>query len=166
MLTQERLKELIEYDPATGIALWKVSRGRALLGTRVGTILYGSKRSRPYRYANCKEWGGRKPFTHIVFFYMTGRWPVQEIDHLGDSLDDQWCKIRECTRQQNEANRGARHHNKLGIRGVYPVRGKFYAAIMRNGKRDFLGVFDTVDAAAQAYRSKATAFDGEFFCLG
>ena len=37
MLTLERAKELMEYDPVRGTLVWRVSRGPCCAGTDVGT---------------------------------------------------------------------------------------------------------------------------------
>lgn len=165
MLTHKRLLELIDYNPETGIAYWKITSGGRKAGSRVGTVMYGSKRSKPYRYFGCAEHGPRKlPFSHMAHFYMTKRWPKGEMDHKnGDTLDNRWSELRPATREQNEANRGARRHNKLGIKGVVLTKaGKYTAAIYRRGAREYLGVFDTPQEASAAYLAKAAAFDGKF----
>ena len=166
MLTHKRLLEIVEYNPETGMAFWKVDRrGRVKAGNRVGTIQQGSKRSQPYRCFSCAEHGPCKiPFSHMVHFYMTGQWPKAEMDHIhGDTLDDRWLELRPANREQNEANRGARRHNKLGIKGVWQRQdGKYRSAIYRCGKREDLGVFDTEQSAAAAYLAKAKVFDGKF----
>jgi len=163
MLTHQRLLEIISFDPETGIAVW---RNGARGGKRIGHLLRGSKRSRPYRYWNIKEFGRQKAFSHIVFFYMTGRWPIAEMDHInGDTLDDRWSNLRECTRSQNEANRGPRRSNKTGLKGVvkYDHQDYFRAKIWRGGKQRWLGKFPTAEAAHAAYLAVARTFDGEFF---
>lgn len=164
MLTHKRLLELVDYSPETGIAFWKTTATGHRAGNRVGGILRGSKRSKPYRYFQCAEMGpGKIPFTHMVHFYMTGRWPSAEIDHIhGDTLDDRWAELRPATRAQNEANRGARRNNKLGVKGVHFKDGKYQASIHRRGTREYLGLFDTPQAASAAYLAKAATFDGKF----
>jgi hypothetical protein len=162
MFTHKRLLEVVDYNPKTGIAFWRTGK-RA--GQRVGSIVYGSKRSKPYRYFGFSEMGDHKvAFSHMVHFYMTGRWPTGEMDHIhGDTLDDRWSELRPATREQNEANRGARCHNKLGIKGVHRrPSGKYQASIYRRGSREYLGVFDTPQEAAAAYIAKASAYDGQF----
>jgi hypothetical protein len=163
MLTQERLRELIDYDPITGIALWRIRRGGLPAGSRVGTIAK-AKRSSPYRMVSLKEeTSGKKVFSHIVFFYMTGQWPTEEIDHEnGDTLDDRWENLRESTRSQNEANRGARRNSKSGIKGVFLLQGRYRAEIYRNGVRKYLGTFDNPEQARAAYQAEAEKLDGEF----
>lgn len=166
MITQERLRELIDYNPITGMAFWRVNRrGGCKAGDRVGSIQYGSKRSKPYRYFKLKEMGpGRVPFTHIVHLYMTGRWPDAEMDHIhGNTLDDRWLELRPSTREQNEANRGARKNSRIGIKGVSPTRGgRFKAEIYRCGVHKYLGTFATPQEAQAAYLAEAAKHDGQF----
>jgi hypothetical protein len=162
MLTQERLRELIDYNPATGIAFWKA--GHRCAGKRVGTI-QRAKRSKPYRRLSLSEgWENKKNLSHVAFFYMTGQWPPDEVDHEnGDTVDDRWDNLRLSTRAQNEANRGARRNSKSGIKGVFPTKdGRFRSEIYRCGLRTYLGIFATAQAAHRAYLAEAEKHDGEF----
>lgn len=162
MLNQhEQLIQKIHYDPETGIAVWNTpgSRRKATVG-----FVVQASRSKPYRYVKITSLVSRRPFSHLVHFYMTGRWPIKEMDHInGDTLDDRWENLRECTREQNEANRGPRRTNSTGFKGVYPVPGgKFRASYHRRGKRVYLGPFLTPDLAHAAYAAAVEKFDGEF----
>lgn len=160
-MDHQALKELIDYDPETGVAVWRKS------GDRVGKPWGGTKRtnSKEYRAVYIKDIGRHKQFSHVVHFYMTGRWPIAEMDHInGNTLDDRWVNLRECTRAQNEANRGARRTNKTGFRGVYPEGRIFRAAIHRSGSRVNLGKFATAVEAHTAYLAAARQHDGEFLC--
>lgn len=38
MITQDRLKELLDYSETTGDFTWKESRGRVSKGTKAGTL--------------------------------------------------------------------------------------------------------------------------------
>ena len=41
----------------------------------------------------------------LAWFYMLGRWPVFEIDHIdGNSLNDIWDNLRDVTRKENCKN--------------------------------------------------------------
>lgn len=162
MSTHQRLLEIMSYDPETGIAVWKTGKKA---GKQIGYLMYGSKRSHPYRYWKIAEFGSKKPLTHFIFFYMTGKWPAAEMDHKStDTLDDRWSNLREATRFQNEANKGPNKDNRSGFKGV-GIRsdGRFQAKIHRRGKYKVLGYFDTPEAAHAAYVAAASAFDGEFF---
>jgi hypothetical protein len=89
MLTQSRLRELMLYDPATGVFSWLQHRcGPATRNRRAGTVR-GSK----YRVI-CID-GKRYPATHIAWLYMTGEFPSLLIDHRNrDKFDDRWVNLR------------------------------------------------------------------------
>ena len=75
LLTQERLKELLSYDPATGIFAWKTRRNQLSdIGQRAGTIHVCG-----YRVIRIDESGYQAG--RLAWFYMTGQWPKSEIDH-------------------------------------------------------------------------------------
>ena len=146
-LTQERLKELLHYDPETGVFTWKVRRGGAALGSVAGTI----KRD-GYRHIGLL---GRYMLAHrIVWFLMFGVLPKQ-IDHINGNRDDNRASnLRECNAFQNMQNRSPVVKNISGARGVHPSRSltnPWRALIRVNRKIVHLGNFSTVEAAACAY---------------
>lgn len=167
MITQKCLRELISYDPETGIAVWKSG---PFPGKRIGYIIIGACiRNKPYRYWQNKGIGSKaKPFSHVVFFYMTGCWPAAEMDHINrDTLDDRWVNLREATRFQNGANkRSANKNSKTGFRGVRPKGRRYEASIYRHGERKILGCFDTPQEAGAMYLRAASEADGRFFQTG
>lgn len=98
----------------------------------------------------------------LVWFFVTGKWPI-EIDHQDkDRLNDRWSNLREATRIQNEANKGPYRNNQTGIKGVRFQKGRWHAAIQINWRRTYLGSFTSKEAAAEAYRLAAIAAHGEF----
>ncbi len=100
MLTAERLRELLTYDPETGHFRWVFTKG-----CRAGGQIAGTVRRDGYL---CIAVDGRKHKAHrLAWFYMHGRWPHPEIDHINRSkLDNRLCNLREATRVENNANRG------------------------------------------------------------
>jgi HNH endonuclease len=111
-LTQERLKELLSYDPATGIFAWKTRRNQLSgIGQQAGTI-----HARGYRKIiidGRSYWASR-----LAWLYMTGRWPKSEIDHKNRiRLDDRFSNLREATPQQNSFNRVRK--NTTGVPNVH-----------------------------------------------
>lgn len=87
----------------------------------------------------------------------------QFVDHInGNGLDCRKANLRFCTHAQNMQNRKIAKHNKLGIKGVYKHRSKYAAEIRANGKRHYLGSFDTAELASLAYQAASKELHGEF----
>lgn len=85
-------------------------------------------------------------------------------DHInGNRLDNRRSNLRHATPRQNSTNRDSKACT--GYRGVYPVTksNKFFAQIRNaEGKRVYLGVFETAEEAARAFDGSALQFRGEF----
>lgn len=60
------------------------------------------------------------------------------------------------------ANRKAQKNNLLGVKGVHQQKDKFIAMITFDGKRRYLGSFDTAQEANAAYLKAAFERHGEF----
>lgn len=155
-LTQARLKELLRYDPATGLFTWLVTRARAKQGTVAGQVDNG--------YVMIGVDGVRYQAHHLAYLYVKGVWCEGLLDHDdGDRANNRWANIREATRAQNNRNSKTRSHNKCGLKGVQQHRsGKWASKIQFAGKQHYLGLFDTPEAAHQAYVDAAKAHYGEF----
>ena len=86
-----------------------------------------------------------------------------QCDHInGDRLDNRRVNLRIATNFQNSGNYGAQKNNKLGVRGVRQRQWGFEASIRANGKRHYLGCFNTIEEATAAYRAAAKLHFGEF----
>lgn len=95
---------------------------------------------------------------------MTSEWPPDgmEVDHIDcDPTNDKWSNLRLATRAQNCANSTARK-NSTGFKGVQARGKKWVAGIKIDGKRVYLGRFDTPEDAHAAYCRAASAHQGEF----
>jgi len=106
--------------------------------------------------------GGRSVPHHLIAFVLSyGRMPNGEIDHInGDRTDNRLLNIRECTRQQNNANR--RIANSTGFIGVCSKGHRFEAKIRMNGKLTYIGTFRSAESAARARDVEALRIHGEF----
>lgn len=142
-----RLRELLKYDPATGVFTWRERRGPRVAGAQAGSV----KNAKGYRYIRLD---GALHFEHrLAWLYETGEWPAEEIDHInGDASDNRIENLREATRGQNAQNLAMSPKNTSGYRGVCwdPVNGKWCAQI-HAGRHVKLGRFDTLEAANSAY---------------
>jgi hypothetical protein len=153
-LTQARLKELLHYDPETGLFYWLVSRGNKLV--KVGDVA-GYRMKNGYR---CISVGGVRDYAHRwAFLYMTGKMPPGHVDHAdGDQGNDSWANLRAATVSQNIGNAKMPCNNPSGFKGVHPFRNKWRARLVNR----HLGVFDDPVEAAKAYDRAAASYYGEF----
>ncbi len=154
----ENLHNIISYDPKTGYFHWASARRKIKIGDRAGTI-----GNRGYRVICINR---RDYLEHrLAWFYMTGKWPAAQIDHLNMVRDDnRFCNLREATNSQNGQNRKVQSNSKSGLRGVSWSKAskKWNARIKVNGTYLHLGLFDCPASARIAYVIAADKYHGEF----
>lgn len=148
LVTADRLRSVLNYDPATGEFRWLTSRGTQQRGAIAGFHWTGGYRKiRVY---------GRNYFSHrLAFLFMTGKWPNKETDHINRiRCDNRWVNLREATRAENMQNKSA-YANKVTSRhaGVSWNKAalKWKAQIQVNGKKRGLGYFNSEYEAHAAY---------------
>ncbi len=132
-LTGDRLRQLLIYDPASGLF-------------------------------ECVD-GTLSSAHRLAWLYMTGAWPTGQIDHInGDPRDNRWLNLRQVNQSQNNANSKLSSRNTTGHKGVtfHKKAKKWMAQISYRGKPMYLGLYDTMEEAAEARRAKATHLFGEF----
>lgn len=162
-LTAERLKTVLCYEPETGHWYWLVTKRNIYpAGSRAGTTKLNG-----YVYV-CID---RKLYLahRLAWFYMTGGWPVDDIDHIDrNRQNNKWANLREATRAQNMANLTKHKDSISGYKGVsWHKRGKkWHAQIRSNGTKFHLGLFSSKEEAYAAYVTAATKLHGEFVNLG
>jgi hypothetical protein len=151
-MTQLELKELITYDPKTGIIKWKeTKKGRRI---KPENISDGSLNRQGYIiFGLC---GKRYKAHRLAFLYMNGSFPKEEVDHInGVKSDNRWENLREATRHQNRLNDKAK--------GYYKEYGKYKAQIRFNHKHIFLGYYETEEEAHKAYLAGKIKYHGKEF---
>ena len=153
MLSVERANELFDYNPETGVVVWKISPANCVkAGDEVGSINNEGYRQTKVKRKCCK--------VHRLAWFLThGVWPTAQIDHInGNRSDNRICNLREATNMENIQNlRKARSDNlSTGILGVHidPKSGRFKGKITVCGKQIHLGYFDTAQEAHEAYLIK------------
>jgi hypothetical protein len=139
-----RLKELVSYNSETGIFTRLKSGGRKAAGSRAGYF-----NSAGYELISLD---GHWYLGHrLAIYYATGVWPHDEVDHInGNPSDNRLANLRHATRSENMQN--IRHGGGWHLHKTYK---KWQALIRANGKRHFLGRFNTQDEARQAYEKAA-----------
>lgn len=158
-LSQEYIKSILEYVPETGIFRWKVALARRITigdvaGVRAekGRIKIGIK-NREYKAHR------------LAWLYMTGKWPVQEIDHINGKQDDnRWQNLRAASSSENLMNRKVPVNNKSGHKGVFywQKRKKWIAYIKAGTKRKHIGVYTSKKEAVAAREAAAFILHGKF----
>lgn len=146
-LSSERLRELVVYDPITGIFTRRV---RSSPRTQIGDVAGGpDKDGYIVMRVDCKTYKAHR----LAILYMTGEWPPLEVDHRdGIRSNNKWDNLRNADRRLNVTNvRKARRTNGSGLLGAHRDRGRFKAVISTNRKKHFLGMFDTAELAHAAY---------------
>jgi hypothetical protein len=106
-----------------------------------------------YRYIHVN--GKKRLCLRLAFLWMTGSFPKAQVDHInGVRNDNRWDNLREATRSFNIQNqRRAHSRNRLGVLGVEQVGKRFVSRIWVDNKAEYLGTFDTAEAAHGAYLS-------------
>lgn len=149
MLTQERLKELLHYNPETGILVWISNSGSR--GNYNAGAVAGGKHKCGYLHTHID----RKAYLihRLAWLYVYGHFPPHHIDHInGVRCDNRISNLRLATESENAQNRRLpQKNNKIGMIGVSKHRGRYRASISMNKKWHFLGSFDTSEEASKAY---------------
>lgn len=156
-LTVERLRELLHYDPETGVWVRKVAFPNAPVGSIAGC------RHKKHNTILIRVDGFLYTSHRLAWLYMTGKLPVLEIDHRDtDPTNNKWNNLREATGVENCANKKPHKDNKSGLKGVFPNKKRWSSKIMKNGNRVHLGTFDTPEQAHEAYTKASYEINGEF----
>lgn len=147
-LTAARLRELLSYDPETGIFRRLVSTSR---NAKAGDVA-GGLNSEGYVRISVD---GRSYRAHrLAWFYVHGTWPADQLDHRNGVRTDNWIKnLREATNAQNQQNYGIPKHNRSGHVGVSWHKGhrKWLARIKLGGHQRYIGSFKDISDAVTAY---------------
>lgn len=150
MITLQRLKELVHYEPMTGVftRIALVPKSKAKLGPIQG---YAKKEG---HLKACID-GHEYYLARLAYFYMTGVWG-DIIDHIdGNPQNNKWSNLRNTSKLGNVHNQvKAHHHNKSGLLGAHwrADKGKYESSITTCGKKTRLGYFATAEEAHEAYK--------------
>ena len=152
IITHHELLEILHYDALSGVFTWKVPKP----GMPVGSVA-GATGANGYRYIAIKR---KKHLAHrLAWFYVHGVWP-KIIDHLDRvKSNNRLSNLRNCASQsENHENLGPHKGSRTGVTGVSYVPGKlrsrpYQARIAKLGHNMYLGSFETLEQARDAYLS-------------
>ncbi len=173
MISAAYLRKRIDYDPETGVFIWRAREGNSIgdrrwnpkwAGMQAGSLMRAN--GKPYMQIIVDK---QHYLAHrLAWLHVHGEWPPEFIDHInGDTLDNRIANLRCATAGENSCNQKLRSNNTSGFKGV-SVRpdGKWFASIRRHSKTVYLGLHPTAEAAHQAYVEAAHRLHGEFANAG
>ena len=161
MISQERLKELLSYNPETGEFIRRHTAGNSKSGSLAGTT-----RSDGYLAIKIDR---KSYFSHrLAWLYCFGEFPLTEIDHINNKkTDNRLSNLRVADRYiKNQNILAAQKNSSTGVRCVYFLKKekKYRVHFMVNGKRHHVGYYKDKDkaelACLEAKRELVEAFTG------
>jgi hypothetical protein len=158
--TQERLRELFDYDEHTGRLTWRcrddIDPG---FNGRFAGKLAGAQSGMAWRVMVDHR---QLAYHRVIWKLVYGSEPPPEIDHInGNTSDNRLCNLRAANRWLNAKNRGDTKGRKLP-KGVRKCGGVYQASIRHNGANKSLGYYSTVELAQAAYVIAAHDIWGEW----
>lgn len=170
-LTQDLLKDILHYDPESGIFTW-LKRKPEYFGSewtsKVWNSNWAGKRAGSgcvfesgYRIRSIKiKLPGCHPQTmrehRLAWLYMTGKFPKEGLDHINrDGFDNRFVNLRESSQQENCQNRSIEKINTSGISGVcwHKRFRKWQARGSLGNRRIHLGYFEDINDADMAIKN-------------
>lgn len=144
-ITHSRLKQLLDYDPETGVFTWLDDRNCGVKHKVAGSLSNQG-------YITMSIDGNHYSAHRVAIFYMTGIWP-KIVDHINCIRNDnRYINLREIDHKTNIRNRaGPNRNGSIGMLGVSKCRNRFRSQIVVNGERIHLGVFSTPEKAHEVY---------------
>ena len=154
-LDAEKLRDVLDYDPQSGHFTWRRTGNRALCpGDRAGCL-------HPRGYIHIKIGAYSYAAHRLAWLYVHGEWPAAKLDHRnGVRSDNRIANLRPCKGPvENNQNTKRYASNRSGYHGVgwHKSSGRWRARISVGGKQINLGLFDSADLAAEAYRRAKAA---------
>jgi len=143
-ISQETLKKLLHYSPASGEFTNREPRKRNKVGSQTGAKCSGG-------YLNTVLSGESYKLHRLAFLYMEGYFPEYQVDHINGVRDDnRWANLRHVTPGCNAQNRRMGSANTSGFIGVSLRANKvsWLASGSLHGTTISLGLYPTpLDAA-------------------
>lgn len=162
--TQERLREVLEYNPETGVFTWIKSLGNR---TKMGEVAGSAKGG---NYGRIQIDGVRYLSHRLAWLYVFGYYPETLIDHINnDFSDNRISNLRLASASDNSKNCRVREKSKTGVKGVTESKscpGKYEARLGFNGVSYYLGVYNSIEEARVVLDKKREELHGEFTNYG
>lgn len=144
---QAALRKLFDYNPTTGDLFWLES------GNKAGSLHYSG-------YVSVQVNKQRYQAHRIIWALCYGSIPQNMmIDHIDrNRSNNRLDNLRLADDSENQYNRTANKGRE--VKGVYRHNRLWKAEITADGKRKYLGLFKTPEAAYEAYKKAAKELHG------
>lgn len=146
-LTQDGLRQVLDYDQETGFFTWKKQKATWIKkGKKAGSKTH-------HGYISIMIDGVNYLAHRLAFLWMEGYFPENDIDHIDrDKANNKWENLREISRSCNNINSGLRANCTSGVKGVAwdKVNKKWLSHITIAKKYKNLGRYKTLKEAAEA----------------
>lgn len=150
-LTQERVRELFDYDSETGVLTRKTDvrsgrgsdRGSGKIQCQAGDV--AGKIHRSSGYLDVRADGPIYRVHRLIWLWVYGYFPEHDIDHIDrDKTNNRLVNLREVTRSCNVRNRPRLTNNKSSVSGVHfcTTHKRWQAYLTVDKKRKKLGYYD------------------------
>ena len=154
-ITQKELKQLLHYEPETGVFTWLQDRSDKV---KAGDVAGGKGTAYKRICLNYKNYQAHR----LAFLYMTGEWPQHMVDHIdGDPSNNKWSNLRQANAYQNARNKATQSNNKSGHVGIWKPKGRDHWVVQVRGKH--VASCATMEEAKTAYHQAAKDQFGEFY---
>lgn len=157
-ITQEELRDLLDYDPSTGLLHWKKKIARKIVvGQQAGCL--GSDGYIRIRINGVLHLGHR-----VAWLHHYGNLPAI-VDHRNlCRSDNRIINLRSANKSLNAMNSRSHRDAISTFKGVSWAKdkNKWHASICKGRKHFFLGYFDSEDEASQAYARASVLHHGEY----
>jgi hypothetical protein len=174
-LTQEILKELLDYDPLTGIFVWR-ERPLSMFKSEKDCYIWNKRFANKHAGCIAKVRGKlyknisilKKTYNlhRLAYFYITGKYTNDDIDCIdNDYTNIMFSNIRLCKRSDTRY----KTIKEKGTSGFIGVRlnknNRYRSEIYLDGKVIHLGMFNTPEEAHEAYCEAKRQISPEFSML-
>lgn len=134
MITSKYLRQILEYDPETGVFRWKEKTSKHS-NVEIGSIA-GFRTATDYIFISIlnKEYAAHR----LAWLYVHDEWPSEFIDHInGVKYDNKISNLREASHSENQWNHKIRKDNRSGFKGVsYNKKSKSIIKNLKSGKQN------------------------------
>lgn len=146
-IAAKRLRELLDYNPESGILTWRVA---ASAKAPAGAVAGGPDSS---GYTKIGLLGRDYRAQRLAWLHHYGEWPKGQVDHIdGNPANNAIANLRDVPQTMNQQNQRKAHaHNSHGFMGVSRLGKKWQARIKVGAERLYLGVFATPEHAHAVY---------------